>query len=108
METVPIEALEGRLTELTQRVEQGETVTITRDGKPVMEWKPAKLKAPAGKAKAKKAKKGLNYEALDAWKRERGYTNLVEWISPDFDDPLPEDFLLQPLPDCVDPPPEKK
>ena len=103
METVPIEALEGRLTELTQRVEQGETVVVTRDGKPVMELKPAKA---ASKVKPKKTKKGLNYEALEEWKREQGIEKIVEWISPDFDDPLPEEFMLGPVPDPLTPPDE--
>ena len=97
MEKVSFEQLEERLAELTERVEAGETVVVTRGGKPVLELVPAKPKAKTRIVRAKH-KEGLNWQAIEEWKRELGVDKLVTYISPDFDDPLPEDFLLQPLP----------
>ncbi len=37
---------------------------------------------------------GLNCDALRALKKLHGIEKFVEFISDDFDDPLPEDFLL--------------
>lgn len=85
---VPIKEAKNRLSELVRLAEAGETVVITRDGKPV-----ADLVAHVAK------KKKLNWEALAAWKRERGIERVVDFIPADFDDPLPEDFLITPLPD---------
>jgi hypothetical protein len=40
----------------------------------------------------------MNLEAIRAYKRSRGIVSVVAFIADDFDDPLPEDFLLRPLP----------
>lgn len=85
--TVSMKEAKNRLTELARRVEKGETVTITRNGQPVLDLVPHKKKG------------GINWEALEAYKREHGITRFVEKIPEDFDDPLPEDFLLRPLPE---------
>jgi antitoxin (DNA-binding transcriptional repressor) of toxin-antitoxin stability system len=61
-------------------------VTVTRDGKPVFDIVPHKKKG------------GLDLEAGQAYLRAKGITNPVPYIADDFDDPLPEDFLLRPLP----------
>jgi prevent-host-death family protein len=84
--TVSMKEAKNRLTELARRVEAGETVTITRNGKPVLDMVPHKKKG------------GINWGALEAYKREHGIDRIVTWIADDFDDPLPEDFLLRPLP----------
>jgi len=86
--TVSMKEAKNRLTELARRVEEGETVTITRNGKPVVDMVPHKKKG------------GINWEALEAYKREHGISRFVEEIPDDFDDPLPEDFLLKPLPEA--------
>lgn len=86
MKTVSIREAKNRLTELAREVENGETIVVTRNGSPVME-----LTAP-------RKRKGLNFEALEAYKRERGIDSIITYIAEDFDDPLPEDFLLRPLP----------
>jgi prevent-host-death family protein len=80
---ISVKEAKNKLTELLRRVEAGEAVTITRDGTPV-----------ADVVKHVPKKKGVNWEALRAYKREHGITRVVEWIAPDFDDPLPEDFLI--------------
>ena len=101
METVPIETLEERLFELAQRVEQGETVVVTRDGRPVLDLVPH---GTAAGGDPPKKQGGLDFEAGRRFLAERGIDKVVTYIAPDFDDPLPEDFLLQPLSDPVAPP----
>ncbi|RWX78608.1 type II toxin-antitoxin system prevent-host-death family antitoxin [Neorhizobium lilium] len=91
MKTVSIRDVQNRFDELAHDVEQGETVTVTRDGKPVFDL------VPRGGASSKK-EGGLDLEAGQAYLRSRGITDPVPYISDDFDDPLPEDFLLRPLP----------
>jgi prevent-host-death family protein len=86
MTTVPLDEAQARLKELARLVEKGETVVVTRDGKPVLDLVPHPRKG------------GLDWEAGEAFKREHGIKELFPYIAPDFDDPLPEDFLLRPLP----------
>lgn len=86
MATVTMKQAKDQLTALARRVEKGETVTVTRNGKPVIDLVPHRKKG------------GLDFEALAAFKRERGIERFFGDIPPDFDDPLPEDFLLRPLP----------
>jgi prevent-host-death family protein len=86
MTQVSIREAKNKLTELARRVEAGETITVTRNGKPVMELVPATKKG------------GINWEGLAAFKKEHGITNFFGEIPTDFDDPLPEDFLITPLP----------
>ena len=86
MERVTIEEAEARLAELAERVEQGETIVVTRGGRPVLDLVPHKRKG------------GIDLEGGRRFLAERGWTNFVTYISPDFDDPLPEDFLITPLP----------
>lgn len=85
--TVSIREAKDRLPELARLAEAGETVTVTRNGKPVADIVPHKRKG------------GIDFEAAARFMRERGYDPKGMWIAPDFDDPLPEDFLLRPLPD---------
>ncbi|CDZ39175.1 type II toxin-antitoxin system prevent-host-death family antitoxin [Neorhizobium galegae] len=90
MKTVSLREAQDRLDELAQDVEQGETVTVTRDGKPVFDIVPHQ--------EPPKKKGGIDLDAIQAHLRARGITNPVPYIADDFDDPLPEDFLLRPLP----------
>ncbi|WP_409567020.1 type II toxin-antitoxin system Phd/YefM family antitoxin [Methylobacterium sp. J-048] len=73
------------LAELAARVEGGETIVLTRDGKPVLDLVPHRRT------------RGLDIEAGEAFLRARGITRSQGFIADDFDDPLPEDFLIQPL-----------
>ena len=84
---VSIKEAKNKLSELVRRAEAGETVVITRDGKPVVDI-----------ITHVKKKGGLNLEALKDYKRKLGIKSFVREIPPDFDDPLPEDFLIRPLP----------
>lgn len=92
MATVSAREAKNRFAELMRRVEQGERVTVTRNGTPVIE-----MIQPTQRG-------GLDLEAGAAYLRAKGIEPGESWIADDFDDPLPEDFLLQPLPD---PPPRK-
>ena len=93
MTTVSMKDAKNRLTEIARQVEAtGEPVTITRNGKPVVDLVPHKAKQG-----------GIDFEAGRKFLRQRGIDRVVTYIAPDFDDPLPEDFLLRPLPD---PPPK--
>lgn len=96
MATVNIKDAKNRLNELTRQVEKGKTITITRNGEPVADLVPHKKK------------KGIDWEAGERFLRKHGVDRLVEWVRPDFDDPLPEDFLITPLPADFDKPKPRK
>ncbi|MDD4933675.1 MAG: type II toxin-antitoxin system prevent-host-death family antitoxin [Methylacidiphilaceae bacterium] len=84
--TVSIREAKNRLTELAREVEEGETIVVTRNGRPVLDLVPHQLR------------KGLRLETMDECKRKYGIQAFVSYIAEDFDEPLPEDFLLRPLP----------
>jgi prevent-host-death family protein len=87
MTTVSIEDAKNRLTELARLVEKGETVVVTRNGKPVFDLVPHQ------------PRKGLRLEAIEEFKRKHGVKEIFGYVAEDFDEPLPEDFLLKPLPE---------
>ncbi|TPP11581.1 type II toxin-antitoxin system Phd/YefM family antitoxin [Rhizobium glycinendophyticum] len=95
MKTVSLQEATRDLDALARAVEQGEVVTVTRDGKPVLDLVPH---AGAGGEETKPKKGGIDWEAMQAHLRSIGVENAVPYIADDFDDPLPEDFLLRPLP----------
>jgi prevent-host-death family protein len=82
---VPVKEAKATLTALLHAVEAGETIVITRHGKPVADLVPHVEATTL---------KGGRLAALDAWHKENGTDLSKGWMSPDFDDPLPEDFLL--------------
>ena len=84
---VSIKEAKDKLPELVRRAEAGEAVVITRHGEPVADVVPHRPK-----------KGGLNWEAFEDYKKKHGITKFVEFIAEDFDDPLPEDFLITPQP----------
>jgi prevent-host-death family protein len=86
MTTVPIREAKNRLTELARRVEQGETIVITRNGRPVLDLVPHR---PRG---------ALDLAAAERFKARHHVAQIVPAIPDDFDDALPEDFLVRPLP----------
>jgi prevent-host-death family protein len=89
----------SRLEELVRKAENGEVTTITRDGQPVADLVPHKNE---------KRKGGIDWEAGAAYKRAHGIGEFFGEPSPDFDDPLPEDFLITPLPEDFDKPKPQK
>lgn len=86
MLTVPLEQALSDIADLARRVEAGETVVLTREGKPVADLVPHRKPG------------GIDLEAGEAYLRAAGIVRRPGFIAPDFDDPLPEDFLLRPLP----------
>jgi prevent-host-death family protein len=86
MKTVSIRDAKNRLLQLAREVEQGETIVVTRNGRPVFELVPHRKRG------------GLNLAAGEAYLRSKGIENPVPFIAEDFDGPLPEDFLIRPLP----------
>lgn len=91
MAEVSMREAKNRLTELARRVEQGETVVVTRNGRPVIDL------VPHGR------RGGIDFAALERFKAKHGIPEILAEIPDDFDDPLPEDFLLRPLPLPPDP-----
>lgn len=82
---VPIKDAKNRLSELVRCMERGERVIVTRRGEPVFEMVTPK-------------RGGIDFDALDRWKEERGLPqHIVGPLPEDFDDPLPEDFLITPI-----------
>ena len=90
MASISLDALEAQLSSVVQRVEDGETIVVMRDGEPVLDIAPHQNG---------KRKDGLDFEAGEAFLRAKGIERRAGFISPDFDDPLPEDFLIRPFPD---------
>lgn len=86
MKTVSIRDAKNRLTELAREVEEGETVVVTRNGRPIFDLVPHR------------PRKGLKLEAIEKFKRKHRIKSIVSFIADDFDEPLPEDFLLRPQP----------
>ena len=85
MATVNIKDAKNRLSELGRKAEAGETITVTRNGRPAFDIVPHKKKG------------GTDWEAGYRYMRENGIVFSGE-LPPDWDDPLPEDFLITPLP----------
>ena len=85
MRTVSIKEARDQLTALARRVEKGETVVVTRNGRPILDLVPHRRKG------------GLKLKAIAAFKRKHRIRAIVTRIADDFDAPLHEDFLLRPL-----------
>lgn len=82
---VSIKEAKTKLTALARRVEAGERVVVTRNGKPAFDMVPH---APV--------KGGLDRAAGQRYLASLGVTSVFTYVAPDFDDPLPEDFLITP------------
>lgn len=86
MTIVSIRDAKNRPTELARLLENGETIVVTCNGRPVFDLVPHRPHA------------GLRLDAVDAFKVKHGITHVASFGDEDFDDPLPEDFLLKSLP----------
>ncbi len=89
MAQVSLKEAKNKFAELGRRAEAGETIVVTRHGKPAFELVPAKKSG------------GVDWEAGRRFLDAHGIKDPFPYVSPDFDDPLPEDFLLKPLPGKV-------
>lgn len=86
METVSLSDAAESLADLARRVENGETIVLTHEGKPVVDLVPHRPRS------------GFDLEAGRRYLRAHGLSDPFPYVADDFDDPLPEDFLLKPLP----------
>lgn len=84
MTTISIRDAKNLLTALARRVEQGETIVITRNGRPIVDLVPHSRSG------------GVRLDAIEAFKREHAVQRIVSFVADDFDAPLPEDFLTRP------------
>lgn len=84
---ISIKEAKDRFSELVRRAEAGERIIVTRNGKAVVSI-----------ANFDNNKGGLKLEALKEFKKKHGIKRFVREIPKDFDDPLPEDFLITPMP----------
>ena len=84
MTTIRLEEIRRDLSHYLSKVEEGETLVITRNGQPIAEIRPAVTPMEAEGTAPKPRKKQLRPYGL-----AKG--EFVE--SPDFDDPLPEEFM---------------
>lgn len=87
---VPVKEAKAKLTELLRAAEAGERIVLTRHGKPVADLVPHVEPKPTSLL-----------ERVHAWHKANPGPD-IGWVSPDFDEQLPEDFLLQPFPDDFD------
>lgn len=85
---VSIKEAKSQLTALARRVEAGERVVVTRNGRPAFEMVPHVPR-----------KGGIDWEAGRRYRESLGVDQIITYVAPDFDDPLPEDFLVTPLPE---------
>ena len=85
MPTVSIKEAKDRLTVLARLVEKGETVVVTRNGKPAFDIVPHRATA-------------LRLQAGAEFLKRRGVEEIFPYVADDFDESLTEDFLLKPLP----------
>ena len=90
---VPVKEAKAKLTELIRAAEAGERIVLTRHGKPVADLVPHVV--------AVEEKPMSLLDRVHAWNEANPGPD-IGWISPDFDEQLPEDFLLQPFPDDFD------
>ncbi|MCJ2026015.1 type II toxin-antitoxin system Phd/YefM family antitoxin [Methylobacterium sp. J-067] len=87
MESVALDKADLDLADLIARAERGEHIVLTRDGAPVADLVPHP-----------QAARRIDLAAGAAFLRSLGVDKPFAFIADDFDDPLPEDFLLRPSP----------
>lgn len=90
MDSVALDTADLDLADLVSRVERGEHIVLTREGTPVADLVP-RPPSPV---------KRVDLAAGAAYLRARGIEKPFPFVADDFDAPLPEDFLLRPLPDA--------
>lgn len=85
MKHVPINEAEGQLEALAKEVLAGERIVLTANGEPMVELTPPP-----------KRQRGLDLEGYARWLKANRLKPLLTEIPNDFDDALPEDFLISP------------
>ena len=90
---VPVKEAKAKLTELLRIAESGERIVLTRNGKPVADLVPHEGATELDRMSI--------LDRVQAWHTSNP-AKAIGWVSDDFDDPLPEDFLLKPFPEDFD------
>lgn len=88
MDSVALDKADLDLADIVARVEKGEHIVLTRGGAPVVDLVPHPRLTGR-----------IDLAAGAAYLRAKGIDNPFPFIAEDFDAPLPEDFLLRPLPE---------
>lgn len=90
---VTIEEARETLAELAEAIGAGESVVVTKDGVPVFDLVPH---ATAEKEPAEAPKKGgINWRALEDYKKEHGIDHIFEWDPATFDEPITDEEFLE-------------
>lgn len=89
--TTTVKEGKAQFTHFVRVAEAGGRVVITRNGKPVADIVPHEEAKPPIRSR---------FEAIAAYKKAHGLPDEpFSYVAPDFDDPLPEDFLFTSLPE---------
>lgn len=87
MGMIALDSLHTQLADIVRRVDDGETVVVTRHGRPVFDIVPHDA-AP---------RRGVDLDAGAAFLKSRGIANPFPFVATDFDAPLSDEDLLSPL-----------
>lgn len=93
---VSIEEAGKTLADLADAVGAGETVVVTKDGVPVFDLVPHAA-AAAETAETGEAPRtgGINWQALEDYKKKHGIDHIFEWDPATFDDPITDEEFLE-------------
>jgi prevent-host-death family protein len=84
MTRISVTDARNRLAAIARQVETTSgTVTITRYGRPIVDLVPHRPKG------------GVDLDASKAFLRQRGVDKFFKSVADDFDEPLPENFLIR-------------
>jgi antitoxin (DNA-binding transcriptional repressor) of toxin-antitoxin stability system len=90
---VTIEEARETLAELAEAIGAGERVVVTKDGVPVFDLVPHTAEAAEPVEEPKKG--GINWQALEDYKKKHGIDQIVTWIADDFDAPMTDEEFLE-------------
>lgn len=90
---VTIEEARETLAELAEAIGAGESVVVTKDGVPVFDLVPHAAEAVEPAEEPKKG--GINWQALEDYKKKHGIDQIVTWIADDFDAPMTDEEFLE-------------
>lgn len=84
---IALDSLHAQLADIVRRVDDGETVVVTRHGRPVFDIVPHDAAQ----------RTGLDLDAGAAFLAARGIVKPFPFVASDFDAPLSDEDLLSPL-----------
>lgn len=89
---VTIEEARETLAELAEAIGAGESVVVTKDGVPVFDLVPH---AAAQEVAKEPRKGGINWQALEDYKKKHGIDHIFEWDHATFDEPMSDEEFLE-------------